>query len=172
MSWHICLDGWPLSWSSWTFHGKTLSCTTRNRSINQAGWDSTISFTVTILRFDVYVPSNESILIFQGEGVNGGAVERPDHQADQPRRLDHLGRHLPRGEQLNPVWYPATHLIPWYPNLGCRWWDGRNCPDACQVGLRSWCQSTKLWSTWWLCCQQYKRGRDDNLLLKQTRHGH
>ena len=134
MSWHICLDGWLLSWSSWTFHGKTLSCTTRNRSINQAGWDSSISFTVTILRFDVYVPSNESILIFQGEGVNGGAVERPDHQADQPRRLDDLGRHLPWGEQLNPVWYlascyPSGTLVPCYPSRmsWTRWTKSPQC---------------------------------------------
>ena len=30
----------------------------------------------------------------QGEGVDGGEVERPDHQASQPRRPDHLGGHL------------------------------------------------------------------------------
>ena len=36
--------------------------------------------------------------IFKGEGFYGGAVQRPDHQAHQPRRLDHMGGHLSRGK--------------------------------------------------------------------------
>ena len=37
----------------------------------------------------------------QGESVDGGEVERPDHQAGQPRRPDHLGGHLSWGERVD-----------------------------------------------------------------------
>ena len=52
----------------------------------------------------------------QGEGVDGGEVERPDHQAGQPRRADHLGGHLSWGEPVdqsrnicNRVAYHSLH---------------------------------------------------------------
>ena len=41
---------------------------------------------------------DSGLKIFKGEGFYGGAVQRPDHQAHQPRRLDHMGGHLSRGK--------------------------------------------------------------------------
>ena len=71
-------------------------------------------------------------------------VERSSDQIIKPINLDALTTWVGTYPEVsNPVQFGTL----WYPDLGGRGRDGRNRANAGQAGLRSGCQSAKLWST-------------------------
>ena len=85
----IILEFLNLPWEDAVLH--------HEEQINKPGGVRLFNLVSNVEKWDVEPLAKQSIMFFQGEGVHGGAVQRPDHQAHQPRRLDHLGGHLPRG---------------------------------------------------------------------------